>query len=76
MIEEHDMPAITGVWISPDQTMIAIQYDEDAIDVVSTEYAQLMDLEEAGLEAVGVPSDWLPLSPPETASAQGLEWHV
>ena len=68
---------ITGVWVSPDQTMIAIQYDEDAIDVVSTEYAQLMDLEEAGLEAVGVPSDWLPLTPPpETTAPAGFEWHV
>lgn len=68
-------PRITGVWVSPDRSKLAIQYDEGVIDVVDSGYAQLMDWEEA-MASDGVPSDWLPLSPPETTAAQGLEWHV
>lgn len=56
---------ITGVWIAPDRSMMAVQFDEDAVAVVDARFEQLLDIDEADLNCVGVPSDWEPLYEPE-----------
>lgn len=49
---------ITGVWIAPDRSMMAVQFDEDSVAVVDARFEQLADLDM-------VPASWEPLYEPE-----------
>lgn len=46
---------ITGVWVSPDHTQIAVQFDEGEIRGMTTEY-------EGDVHLTEIPGDWIELT--------------
>jgi len=63
---------ITGVWISPDRSQMAVQFDEDSFAAVDARFEQLLDLDEI-LPDGQIPRQWEPLFDPEQGTGDARD---